>query len=59
VTHLEFGYPSRHICECADKNEVDLIILGSRGLRGVERILMGSVATEVANHTSRNIMIVK
>jgi nucleotide-binding universal stress UspA family protein len=59
VTHLEFGYPPKLICRCAKKNGADLIVIGSRGSRGVERLLMGSVASEVANQTALNVLILK
>jgi nucleotide-binding universal stress UspA family protein len=59
VTHLEFGYPPKLICCCAKKNEADLIIVGSKGSRGVERLLMGSVAGEVVNQTAINVLILK
>jgi nucleotide-binding universal stress UspA family protein len=59
VTHLEFGYPPRLICSCAEENGADLIIIGSKGSRGVERLLVGSVAGEVVNQTPLNVLILK
>jgi nucleotide-binding universal stress UspA family protein len=59
ITHLEFGYPPKLICDCAKKNGADLIIVGSKGSRGVERLLMGSVASEVVNQAALNVLILK
>ncbi|MDR1204214.1 MAG: universal stress protein [Peptococcaceae bacterium] len=59
IPHLEFGYPPKLICDCAKKNGADLIIVGSKGSRGVERLLMGSVASEVVNQSTLNVLILK
>lgn len=43
----------------AEKIGADLIVLGSRGKKGVERFLLGSVATKVAAHAPCSVMIVR
>ncbi|MDP2847808.1 MAG: universal stress protein [Humidesulfovibrio sp.] len=43
----------------AEKIGADLIVLGSRGKKGVERFLLGSVATKVAAHASCSVLIVR
>jgi nucleotide-binding universal stress UspA family protein len=43
----------------ADKIGADLIVLGSRGKKGVERFLLGSVATKVAAHAPCSVLIVR
>jgi len=45
---LEFGIPSDKIVEVAEKGNYDLIVLGSRGLGTVERLLFGSVNNNVS-----------
>ncbi|HEC34410.1 MAG TPA: universal stress protein [Chloroflexi bacterium] len=37
----------------------DLIVIGSRGRRGVARLLLGSVALHVAGHTPVSVLVVK
>ena len=59
TTHLEFGRPAGCICACADEYDVDVVIIGSKGLRGVERLLMGSVAAEVITYTTKNVLVIK
>ena len=53
------GDPAGAIVKYADKNQMDLIVIGSRGLGQVERLLMGSVSRKVSNMTKVNCLIVK
>jgi nucleotide-binding universal stress UspA family protein len=41
------GAPAEEILRAAEADRCDLIVMGTRGRRGVERILLGSVAEEV------------
>ncbi|MDA8082452.1 MAG: universal stress protein [Nitrospiraceae bacterium] len=50
--------PYRVIVEEAAKNKVDMIIVGRRGRRGVEKVLMGSSAAKVIGHAPCNVLIV-
>jgi len=44
----------------AEKEKVDLIVIGSRGLGGkATRFLMGSVASKVVSHAPCNVYVVK
>jgi len=42
-----FGTPSRDIVNYAAANDIDLIVMGTRGRGGVHHLLMGSVAERV------------
>lgn len=53
------GHPADAICRVAEEEGVDLIVLGSRGLHGVERFLMGSVSTRVAQHAHCSVLIAR
>ncbi len=46
-TRVEIGRPAEKILECAEKEKIDLIIMGTHGRKGVERALFGSVAYKV------------
>jgi nucleotide-binding universal stress UspA family protein len=48
----------RRIVEVAEEQEVGLIVLGSRGRSGLSYVLLGSVATAVAQHSKRSVLIV-
>jgi universal stress protein A len=47
------------IVSIAKKTNTDLIIMGSHGRKGIDRILMGSVAEAVLRHAHCNVMIYK
>ncbi len=51
--------PADVICEMAHEGDFDLVILGSRGLRGIQEMFLGSVSHRVAHLIDKNIMIVK
>lgn len=46
------------IVEVADQRQVDLIVIGSRGLSGLKHVALGSVAAAVAQHSRRSVLIV-
>jgi nucleotide-binding universal stress UspA family protein len=47
------------ILSYAESNNVDLIILGSRGLGGFKKLLLGSVASGLSQYSKVPVMIVK
>jgi nucleotide-binding universal stress UspA family protein len=51
--------PADAICELASKGQYDLVILGSRGLRGIKEAFLGSVSNKVAHCSNVNVLIVK
>ncbi len=53
------GDPATAIVDYAAKNQIDLIVIGSRGLGRVESMLMGSVSRKVSNTTKANCLIIK
>jgi nucleotide-binding universal stress UspA family protein len=59
VVVLEDHATARAICEYAEANGVDLIIIGSHGRGGMERWLIGSVAERVVRHAKANVFVVR
>ena len=57
-SHLMCGRPAPEILELAAKVDADLIVLGSRGLGSVQRLVLGSVSTRVAAHAHTSTLIV-
>jgi nucleotide-binding universal stress UspA family protein len=53
------GDPRDLILRTAESERVDLIVIGSHGLSGVARLLIGSVAGHVATHAPCNVVIVR
>ncbi|NBJ69237.1 MULTISPECIES: universal stress protein [Clostridia] len=54
-----FRNPSSQIVEYAKENQIDLIILGSRGLGGVGRFLLGSVSSQIVQRAECKVLVVK
>lgn len=47
------------ILEYSEKHAIDLIVMGSRGLGGFKKLLLGSVASGVSQHSKCPVLIVK
>ena len=58
-THARKGQPAEVIIEVANQEQADLILVGSRGLTGIKRYLLGSVSSKVSEHASCSVMIVR
>jgi len=57
VLHIKEGHPVDGIIESAKKSGCDLIVVGSHGRRGVERILLGSVAAAVVAESAIPVLV--
>lgn len=55
---VKVGQPARTIVGFAEEREVDLIVLGSRGLGDVEGYLLGSVSHKVTSLSDKAVMVV-
>jgi nucleotide-binding universal stress UspA family protein len=53
------GDPAEEIIRLANIHKTDLIVLGSRGLTGVNRILKGSVSSQVVSDAHCSVLVVK
>ncbi len=49
----------RGILEAAEAVGADLIVMGSHGRRGLEKLVLGSVAQSVLSHTKINTLVVR
>jgi universal stress protein A len=56
---LEEGDPATQILRVAQEMSCDLIVMGSHGRTGLERLLMGSVAEQVVRRASCPVLTVK
>ncbi|MEJ7803327.1 MAG: universal stress protein [Candidatus Limnocylindria bacterium] len=59
TAHLRGGDPAREILATAEDQGADLIVIGSRGLGGLARLLLGSVARKVLIHAHCSVLIVR
>ena len=57
--HLEFGRPDTAIIALAEELGAGLIMMGSRGLGGVRRALLGSISDSVVRHAPCPVMVVR
>jgi nucleotide-binding universal stress UspA family protein len=53
------GDPATEILTCAAASRADLIVLGTHGRTGLERLLMGSVAEKVLRGAPCSVLVVK
>jgi nucleotide-binding universal stress UspA family protein len=58
ITNVEYGQAYEKIAEVADSEQCDLIVMGRRGLRRLERMLMGSVTARVIVHATQDVLVV-
>jgi nucleotide-binding universal stress UspA family protein len=58
-TRVVEGEPRMGILEVASEWRPDCIMLGSHGRKGLEKLLLGSVAQSVAQHASCSVFIVR
>ena len=58
-THARAGNAADVIIEVAEEQDADLIVVGARGLNGLERFLLGSVSSKLAHHAPCSVMIVR
>ena len=57
-TAMETGDPADEILEYAQENDVEEIVIGSRGISGVGRIVFGSVAEKVVRRSNIPVVVV-
>ena len=49
----------KEIVEYAEKNKVDMIVVGSRGLSGIKKMLVGSVASGMVTYAHCPVLVAK
>jgi nucleotide-binding universal stress UspA family protein len=59
ATEIRGGDARREILDCAAGWHADLIVLGSHGRHGLERLLLGSVSESVVRHASCSVSVVR
>jgi nucleotide-binding universal stress UspA family protein len=53
------GNPAQKIVSFAEDNDIDMIVVGSLGKTGYERVVLGSVSEKVVRHAKIPVMVVR
>ncbi|WLD92558.1 universal stress protein [Alkalihalobacillus sp. AL-G] len=59
TTQLLEGEPAHSICEYAERKDMDIIVIGSRGLSGLKKLVLGSVSQKVVSHANCPVLVAK
>jgi nucleotide-binding universal stress UspA family protein len=59
ATELRFGDPAEAICQLANDVRAELIVVGSRGLGRLNRLLLGSVSRGVVERAPCSVLVVR
>lgn len=59
LIEVALGDPAEELVRLANIHNADLIILGNRGLTGLNRILQGSVSSQVLEDAPCSVMVIK
>ena len=55
----QLGKPAEEIMKVASKQHADLIVMGTKGLSTIARVLLGSVSTRVVQHANCAVLVVR
>jgi nucleotide-binding universal stress UspA family protein len=58
TTHQLSGDPADALLSLCEELGADLLVVGSRGMQGARRFLLGSVSSRCAHHADRTVLIV-
>ena len=53
------GHPAEKIVTFAEDNNVDMIVVGSLGKGGYEKVVLGSVSEKVVRHARVPVLVVR
>ena len=56
---IQYGDPADTICEFAEENDMDMIVLADKGVGGIKRFFLGSITEKVVRHAKGSVLIVK
>jgi nucleotide-binding universal stress UspA family protein len=59
VREMAMGRPERVLISVAGRDDVDLVVVGHRGISGLQRRLLGSVSEHVAHHAGCSVLVVR
>lgn len=54
-----YGEPEDELQEYIKRNEIDLVVIGNRGMSGIKKFVMGSVSEKVTKNAECAVLIIK
>jgi len=57
-TLVHIGSPWSAICQAAEDQNADMIVIGSHGYSGIDK-LIGTTAAKVVNHAKQSVLVVR
>ncbi len=58
-TILKERHPSETIAKVSEEGEFDMVVIGSRGLGGLKKALLGSVSNAIVQEVKTKVLVVK
>ena len=58
-TIAKVGHPGELIAKTADTGKFDMVVMGSHGRSGMEKLVLGSVAQRVLSHSHLPVLVVR
>lgn len=55
----EWGHPIERIISAVKEEGIELVVVGSKGLSGLEQLLLGSVSGKVVQYASCSVLVVR
>ena len=59
TSRILIGYAAEEIINRADEENVDMIVMGTHGRKGIDRILFGSVAEKVVKNAKQPVLTIR
>ena len=59
ILHEPAGDPAHAIEEVAESHGYDMVVVGSRGLGAIGRVMQGSVSEHIATHAAASVLITR
>lgn len=56
---IESGHAAQILIDVAQRDGYDLLVVGDKGMRGIERLMLGSVPNQLSHHLPCSLLIVK
>jgi nucleotide-binding universal stress UspA family protein len=57
-TVVAVGTPWQAVCAAADQHRADLVVIGSHGYSGLDKVI-GTTAAKIVNHAKQSVLVVR